>query len=97
MSRRRSRSSSPPVPYHPCNSSDPRDLERRIFVGNLPTSEMDKKDLEEMFRPYGKVLGVSLLRGFGFVQFDRVEDAEAAKAGHKGRIFKGYKIGKLQQ
>ncbi|KAJ0068667.1 hypothetical protein NL108_010343, partial [Boleophthalmus pectinirostris] len=35
---------------------------------------------------------VSLLRGFGFVQFDRVEDAEAAKAGHKGRIFKGYKI-----
>lgn len=77
---------------HLCNSSDPRDLERRIFVGNLPTNTMDKKDLEEMFRPYGKILGVSMLRGFGFVQFERVEEAEAAKAGHKGRIFKGYKL-----
>ncbi|XP_072308193.1 nuclear receptor coactivator 5 isoform X2 [Eucyclogobius newberryi] len=92
MSRRRSRSPSPGNASHPCNSSNPRDLERRIFVGNLPSSEMDKKDLEEMFRQYGKILGVSLLRGFGFVQFERVEEAEAAKAGHKGRIFKGYKI-----
>ncbi|KAK7916468.1 hypothetical protein WMY93_012229 [Mugilogobius chulae] len=92
MSRRRSHSPSPGNAAHPCNSSNPKDLERRIFVGNLPTSEMSKKDLEEMFRPYGKILGVSLLRGFGFVQFDRIEEAEAAKAGHKGRIFKGYKI-----
>jgi len=38
--------------------------------------------------------GVSLFRGFGFVQFERVEEAEAAKSGQKGRIYKGYKIGK---
>ena len=37
-----------------------------------------------------------MFRGFGFVQFERVEEAEAAKAGHKGRIFKGYKIGKTK-
>lgn len=38
--------------------------------------------------------GVSMFRGFGFVQFERIEEAEAAKVGYKGRIYKGYKIGK---
>uniref|UniRef100_A0A8C5DUT1 Nuclear receptor coactivator 5 n=1 Tax=Gouania willdenowi TaxID=441366 RepID=A0A8C5DUT1_GOUWI len=93
MSRRRSRSPSlERFTQGCCHSNDPRDLERRIFVGNLPTSEMKKKDLEDMFRPYGKVVGVSMFRGFGFVQFEHPEEAEAAKEGHKGRIYKGYKI-----
>lgn len=35
-----------------------------------------------------------MFRGFGFVQFERVEDAEAAKVAQKGRLYKGYKIGK---
>ncbi|XP_070849959.1 nuclear receptor coactivator 5 isoform X1 [Chaetodon trifascialis] len=92
MSHRRSRSPSPGRYSRSCNSNDPRDLERRIFVGNLPTSDMEKKDLEELFSPYGKIVGVSMFRGFGFVQFERVEEAEAAKAAQKGRIYKGYKI-----
>ncbi|XP_068170798.1 nuclear receptor coactivator 5 isoform X2 [Antennarius striatus] len=92
MSRRRSRSPSPGRFSRTCSSSDPRDLERRIFVGNLPTSDMATKDLEELFSPYGKITGVSMFRGFGFVQFERIEEAEAAKAAQKGRIYKGYKI-----
>ncbi|XP_029907881.1 nuclear receptor coactivator 5 isoform X3 [Myripristis murdjan] len=92
MSRRRSRSPSPGRYSRSCSSNDPRDLERRIFVGNLPTSDMEKKDLEDLFNQYGKIVGVSMFRGFGFVQFERVEEAEAAKAGQKGRIYKGYKI-----
>ncbi|XP_026161778.1 nuclear receptor coactivator 5 isoform X3 [Mastacembelus armatus] len=92
MSRRRSRSTSPGRYSRSCSSNDPRDLERRIFVGNLPTSDMEKKDLEDLFNPYGKIVGVSMFRGFGFVQFERVEEAEAAKAAQKGRIYKGYKI-----
>ncbi|KAK2915329.1 nuclear receptor coactivator 5 isoform X3 [Channa argus] len=92
MSRRRSRSASPGRYSRSCSSNDPRDLERRIFVGNLPTSDMEKKDLEDLFSPYGKIVGVSIFRGFGFVQFERVEEAEAAKAAQKGRIYKGYKI-----
>uniref|UniRef100_A0A8C2J493 Nuclear receptor coactivator 5 n=1 Tax=Cyprinus carpio TaxID=7962 RepID=A0A8C2J493_CYPCA len=90
MSHRRSRSSTPPS--YTTNSNDPRDLERRIFVGNLPTAHMAKKDMEELFRPYGKIQALSLFRGYGFVQFERVEDAEAAKAGHNGRIYRGYKL-----
>ncbi|XP_022060075.1 nuclear receptor coactivator 5 isoform X2 [Acanthochromis polyacanthus] len=92
MSRRRSRTPSPGRFSRSCSSNDPKDLERRIFVGNLPTSDMEKKDLEDLFSPYGKIVGVSMFRGFGFVQFERVEEAEAAKAAQKGRIYKGYKI-----
>lgn len=55
MSHRRSRSGSPPS--YGTNSNDPRDLERRIFVGNLPTAHMAKKDMEDLFRPYGKIQG----------------------------------------
>ncbi|XP_024126295.1 nuclear receptor coactivator 5 isoform X1 [Oryzias melastigma] len=92
MSRRRSRSPSPGRFSRTCSSNDPRDLERRIFVGNLPTSDMEKKDLEDLFSPYGKIIGVSLFRGYGFVQFERVEEAEAARSAQKGRLYKGYKI-----
>ncbi|KAM4741434.1 nuclear receptor coactivator 5 isoform 2-T2 [Anableps anableps] len=92
MSRRRSRSPSPARYSRTCSSNDPRDLERRIFVGNLPTSDMTNKDLEDLFSPYGKIVGVSLFRGYGFVQFERLEDAEAARAAQKGRIYKGYKL-----
>ncbi|KAL0191758.1 hypothetical protein M9458_014456, partial [Cirrhinus mrigala] len=53
MSHRRSRSNTPPS--YTTNSNDPRDLERRIFVGNLPTAHMAKKDMEDLFRPYGKI------------------------------------------
>lgn len=37
---------------------------------------------------------LSIFRGYGFVQFERVEEAEAAKAGQNGRFYKGYKLGK---
>ncbi|KAL0977902.1 hypothetical protein UPYG_G00162980 [Umbra pygmaea] len=93
MSHRRSRSGSPSGSVRSCtNSQNPHDLERRIFVGNLPTSLMDKKDMEDLFSGYGKIHALSLFHGYGFVQFERVEDAEAAKTGHNGRLYKGYKI-----
>ncbi|XP_016408107.1 nuclear receptor coactivator 5-like isoform X2 [Sinocyclocheilus rhinocerous] len=58
MSHRRSRSNTPPS--YTTNSNDPRELERRIFVGNLPTAHMAKKDMEDLFRPYGKIQDVNM-------------------------------------
>ncbi|KAJ3602816.1 hypothetical protein NHX12_030564 [Muraenolepis orangiensis] len=57
MSSRKSHSTSPGNFSRSCSSKDPKDMERRIFVGNLPTSDMDKKDLEDIFSTYGKIIG----------------------------------------
>lgn len=67
MSRRRSRSPSRERRMrgdrgasNKTDSADPRDLERRVFVGNLPTDSMVRKDLEEMFLKYGKINDVNM-------------------------------------
>ncbi|XP_078411537.1 nuclear receptor coactivator 5 isoform X2 [Cetorhinus maximus] len=67
MSRRRSRSPSRERRMRgergastKTDSADPRDLERRIFVGNLPTDSMVRKDLEDMFIKYGKINDVNM-------------------------------------
>ena len=39
------------------NMSDPSTANSRIFVGNIPTNEMTKKDLEERFKKHGPILG----------------------------------------
>uniref|UniRef100_A0A8C5R507 Nuclear receptor coactivator 5 n=1 Tax=Leptobrachium leishanense TaxID=445787 RepID=A0A8C5R507_9ANUR len=79
-----------PIPTNQTNSDDPSDLDKRIFVGNLPTSTMDRKEMDGLFSKYGKIRGLSMFNGYGFVQYDRVEDAEAAVKGEKGRKYKGY-------
>ncbi|KAM9650165.1 nuclear receptor coactivator 5 isoform 2-T2 [Morphnus guianensis] len=37
------------------NSTNPQDLERRLFVGNLPTDHMSREEMEEIFSKYGKI------------------------------------------
>lgn len=37
---------------------------------------------------------LSMYRGYGFVQYDRLEDVQAALDGEKGRLYKGYRLGK---
>ena len=39
------------------NSTNPQDLERRLFVGNLPTDHMTREEMEEIFSKYGKIRG----------------------------------------
>ena len=62
------------VPY--TSSNDPKLIKARVFIGQLNTSKCTKKDVEKVFAPYGKLLGVLLLHGYGFVQY---EDEECAK------------------
>jgi RNA recognition motif-containing protein len=39
------------------NMTDPSTANSRVFVGNIPTNEMTKKDLEERFKKHGAILG----------------------------------------
>ena len=61
-----------------------------LFVSNLSDETVDE-DLHALFRPYGhcrvklpKDFRTGAIRGFAFVTFDRVQDAQAALAGLNG-------------
>ena len=60
-------------------------MPKRIYVGNLPFSATDE-EVRSMFAEFGAVNSVSLItdretgrpRGFGFVEMDDSEEADAA-------------------
>jgi RNA recognition motif-containing protein len=66
-------------------------MEKRLFVGNLPYS-VSEGDLESAFGDYGTVVATVIIRdretgrsrGFGFVEMETEEMAEAAVAGMDG-------------
>lgn len=90
MSRRRNKSTSPSRSR--TDSDDPKDLDRRIFVGNLPTDTMSREEMEDLFSKYGKISALSMFRRYGFVQYERKEDADAAVEGERGRVYKGSRL-----
>lgn len=75
------------------SSTDPKMMRSRIFIGNLAADKISRQDLEHVFAPYGKILGVSLHKNYGFVQFDNEESAEQAVAGENGLVKHGLKLG----
>lgn len=72
---------------------DPATVSSRIFVGHLQTDDMTKVELEEHFSKYGTVVGSSINRGFGFVQFEEEQSAQKAIQNEDGAMFKGRRIG----
>lgn len=80
------------VEYVGTNSKDPKMVASRIFVGNLPTSTgLKKEDVEIIFKKYGKIIGLLLMTGYAFVQFDNEESANRAKQ-ENGTVVRGSTI-----
>ncbi|HMB06281.1 MAG TPA: RNA-binding protein [Isosphaeraceae bacterium] len=60
-------------------------MAKRLYVGNLSFS-VTSEDLQELFEQYGSVISAQVLsdretgrsRGFGFVEMDNDEEADAA-------------------
>ncbi|XP_055700677.1 uncharacterized protein LOC129800366 isoform X2 [Phlebotomus papatasi] len=67
------------------NSQDPQAVNSRIFVGNLNTFQCSKTDVERMFQRYGRLAGISMHKGYAFVQFTNPFDARNACHGEDGR------------
>ncbi|XP_046389816.1 uncharacterized protein LOC124158652 isoform X2 [Ischnura elegans] len=71
------------------NSQDPQAVNSRAFVGNLNTFQCSKTDVERMFQRYGRIAGISMHKGYAFVQFTNPFDARSACLGEDGRTVLG--------
>ncbi|GLV42570.1 uncharacterized protein CBL_03309 [Carabus blaptoides fortunei] len=71
------------------NSQDPQAVNSRVFVGNLNTFQCSKTDVERMFQRYGRLAGISMHKGYAFVQFTNPFDARSACLGENGRTILG--------
>ncbi|GAB0100360.1 uncharacterized protein DMENIID0001_163910 [Sergentomyia squamirostris] len=67
------------------NSLDPLSVHSRVFVGNLNTFQCSKTDVEKIFQRYGRLLGISMHKGYAFVQYTNPFDARKACHGEDGR------------
>jgi RNA recognition motif-containing protein len=71
-------------------------LSTRLFVGNLPP-RLCFPELEDLFTPFGTILSAELMtdpttgrsRGFGFVEMESLDAAEAAIAALQGFTMEG--------
>ncbi|KUJ14663.1 uncharacterized protein LY89DRAFT_735741 [Mollisia scopiformis] len=41
----------------------------RLFIGNLPSEKVTKRDIFHVFHPHGKIAQISIKQAYGFVQF----------------------------
>lgn len=78
---------------HQTNSNNPQLVRCRIFVGHLNTDKCSRKDVEDLFAPFGKVLACSLQQGYGFVQYETEQSARKAIKELHGVSFFGMKLG----
>ena len=75
------------------SSNDPKMMEARVFIGNLPADSVTRQQVEQMYKEFGKILGISLHKSYGFVQFDNNESANAAVKATHGKMMSGKRLG----
>jgi len=71
-------------------------MERKLYVGNLPYTMRDE-DLQEQFARFGRVASAKVMvdrdtgrsKGFGFVEMQTGEEAQAAIRGLNGHSLDG--------
>ena len=78
------------------NSEDPYLQRARLFVGNIDSAKVTRRDLVDLFSQYGKVFGVSIHKGYAFVQMDRERNANRAVISEDNQMFHGNKLRKYQ-
>ncbi|WP_165076675.1 RNA-binding protein [Methanogenium sp. MK-MG] len=62
----------------------------KLYVGNINHS-MTEENLREVFSGFGKLTSVKIIRdrGFGFVAYATLEEAEEARKAMAGKEFEG--------
>ncbi|KAI9723715.1 MAG: hypothetical protein M1812_001015 [Candelaria pacifica] len=64
----------------------------RLFIGNLPTEKVTKRDLFHIFHKHGKLAQVSIKQAYGFVQFLDSGACHRALQDEQGMAVRGRKM-----
>jgi hypothetical protein len=67
-------------------------MKSRIFIGNLNTAIVTKKQLHSMFCVHGDIKAISMHKGYAFIQYSDEIDALNAVLGQDGHMICGQKI-----
>ena len=73
-------------------TNDPAGAHCRVFVGNLNTVALKKEDVEAIFGQYGLILGISMHKGYAFVQYNNPVNARRA-CNEDGKTYAGKTLG----
>ncbi|KAF3893019.1 putative RNA-binding protein (Nab3) [Trichophyton interdigitale] len=64
----------------------------RLFIGNLPTERVTKRDLFHIFHMHGKLAQISIKQAYGFIQFLEPDSCRKALQAQQGSTIRGRKI-----
>ncbi|XP_044717227.1 RNA recognition motif domain-containing protein [Hirsutella rhossiliensis] len=64
----------------------------RIFIGNLSSDKVSKRDVFDVFHKYGRLAQISLKSAYGFVQYHTVDEGRQAMENLQGIEIKGRRI-----
>lgn len=64
----------------------------RLFIGNLPSEKLTKRDLFHVFHKYGELAQISIKQAFGFVQFHDASACHKALEMEQGKEVRGRKM-----
>ncbi|KAK2846318.1 hypothetical protein FQN49_005842 [Arthroderma sp. PD_2] len=64
----------------------------RLFIGNLPTERVTKRDLFHLFHMHGKLAQISIKQAYGFIQFLEPDSCRRALQTQQGATVRGRKI-----
>lgn len=64
----------------------------RLFVGNLSSEKVTKRDIFHVFHLYGDLAQISIKQAYGFVQFLRTEDCMRALEAEQGTLIRDKRI-----
>lgn len=73
-------------------TNDPSTANKRVFVGNLNTIAISKEEVERIFSQYGIITGISMHKGYAFVQFAYEHEARVACGSEDGKTYAGQKL-----
>ncbi|KAL3217663.1 hypothetical protein MRX96_032124 [Rhipicephalus microplus] len=71
------------------NTTDPAAVNSRIFIGILNTHVVPKEDVERLFKRCGRIIDISVHKGYAFVQYTDTHDARNVVLGEDGRTIAG--------